>query len=157
MRFVRRTTGYVLASLALWAALLGASISWAQEEWVIVQKRPLFHDLSRVNSYASFDSIIESTKPKSTRGQIGQWLEGAHILDPQKKTTLSIKNPCDNSNDLIASWEFPKGHYFRQDIPLVANEISVIAWRTFPIIAKVKCDPADEFQTYSTWVPVDRN
>ena len=34
-------------------------------------------------------------------------------------------------------------------------KIGIIAWRSFPVTAKVKCKGEDEFQTYTTWITVD--
>ena len=89
------------------------------------------------------------------RGRFGDWLAKKNILYPQQKTTLRISDSCTGGGDADASWAFPKGHYFPQNIQLDGGKISVIAWRTFPVTAKVKCRHEDEFQTYTTWVTVD--
>ena len=133
------------------ATLPEASTSQAQQ--VVQQRRPLFHDLSRV--YTGPINDIIKVKQEPTRGLIGNWLEKVNILDPQQKVILSISNPCKDGLYETVLWSFPKGHYFPQNSEWDADEISVIAWRTFPVTAKVKCGGQDEFQTYTTWVEID--
>ena len=159
MRFNLYKTGSALVSLVLLctsgAALPDASTSWTP---VIEQKRPLFHDLSNVypGRINNPGGIIELAEQKSVRGRVGNWLEKFHILDPQQKVTLRISDRCIGDQHVAAvSWAFPKGHYFPQNIELDADKINVIAWRSFPVMAKVKCKDEDEFQTYTTWVTVD--
>ncbi len=157
MRYNLHKTGYALVSLAVLCAS-GAALPDASTPWMspVVQKRPLFHDLSRVYpGHINNPGDIIEEEQKSTRGRIGNWLEKFSILDPQQKVTLRISDRCIGDQRATVSWAFPKGHYFPQNIEWGADEISVIAWRTFPVTAKVKCTGEDEFQTYTTWVQVD--
>ncbi len=156
MQFNLYKTGYALVSLALLCAsgvaLPDASTSWTP---LIEQKRPLFHDLSKVYP-GRINNIIElEGEPKSARGWIGNWLVNHGILYPQQKVTLRISDQCMGDQRATASWAFPKGHYFPQNIELDADKISIIAWRSFPVTAKVKCKGEDELQTYTTWVTVN--
>ena len=155
MRYNLHKTCHALVSLAVLCAS-GAALPEASTPQVPVvkQKRPLFHDLSRVYPTGNPNDIIEK-KQESTRGKFGNWLKSVSILDPQQKVTLRISDSCKGVQRATVSWAFPKGHYFPKNIELDAEKISVIAWQTFPVTAKVKCAGKDEIQTYTTWVIVD--
>ncbi len=131
----------------------------------VEQKRPLLPSLqplfdSGVTWVEGENNIIQ-VEQVPARNWLGQRLAEFGVLTPKERIILSINsenlpfNLQDAEMEEI-TWAFSKDYYL-PETPIAGNTISVTAWRSFPVTAKIEWRDETNFQpyTYTTWVNVD--
>ena len=131
----------------------------------VEQKHPLFYDWggeSLLPSGINPEMFKIEIKSNETSG-IKQWLFDKGISHPDRLITVSPDKSellkyleVSGSTGLEIEWEFPHKYYFSEP-PLVADQVTVAAWRPFYVDAIVKYTKADasKDERFRVWITDD--